>query len=126
MPAGRPTDYKPEYCESVVKWGKLGKSKAWLCAELMIVDQTMRNWCEQHPAFLEAMELSQKLSQQWWEDTGQNGMLSKSIDSSIYSRSMGARFPADWREKSEQTQTHNKGEGWGEIFGVVGNKSRSI
>ena len=126
MPAGRPTDYKPEYCEAVVEWGKRGKSKAWMCASLSIADNTMRTWCDTYPEFLQAMEISQKHSQLWWEDTGQSGMLSKSIDASIWSRSMAARFPADWREKSEQTQTHNKGTGWDEIFSEIGNKSRSI
>ena len=123
---GRPTDYRPQYCQSVIAWGKLGKSKAWICAELDIVDNTMRNWSEAHPEFLQAMELSQKKAQQLWEDIGFDGMQSKSIDASIYSRSMAARFPNDWREKSENTSTINKGSGWDEIFAQVGNKTRSI
>ena len=47
------------------------------------------------------MELANKKSQQWWEDIGQIGMQGKTIDGSIYSRSMGARFPNDWRESNK-------------------------
>lgn len=99
-PGGRPTDYLPEYCASVVEWGKQGKSKAWMCAELDIVDQTMRNWGEAHPEFLEAITRGLKHSQKWWEDKGQDNLETTGFQSSMWSRSMAARFPDDWREKS--------------------------
>jgi hypothetical protein len=98
---GRPTKYKPEFCNLVVEYGKLGKSKAWICSELEIADNTMRTWCDEYPDFLQAMDVSQKYSQRWWEDAGQNGMLGKTIDASIWSRSMAARFPNDWRESNK-------------------------
>ena len=96
---GRPTDYRPEYCESVIEWGKLGKSKAWMCAELGIVDQTMRNWCSANPEFAAAIALSVKHSQRWWEDKGQDSLDKIGFQGSMWSRSMAARFPDDWREK---------------------------
>jgi hypothetical protein len=113
-PGGRPTKYDPAFCEMVIEWGKQGKSKAWICAELEVVDQTLRNWTEAHPEFLEAMELAHKKSQQWWEDRGQVGMQGKTIDGSIWSRSMAARFPNDWREKTE-TKNEHSGPGGGAI-----------
>ena len=124
---GRPTKYKPEFCNLVVEWGRQGKSKAWICAELEIVDQTYRNWCEVHPDFLEAMELSTKKAQQWWEDAGQNGMIGKSIDASIYSRSMAARFPNDWRESVKtENETNIKGDGLALLLQAIDGKTRSI
>lgn len=96
---GRPTDYRPEYCDSVVKWGKQGKSKAWMCAELDVVDQTLRNWCDAHPEFLEAITRGLKHSQKWWEDKGQDSLDKAGFQGSVWSRSMAARFPDDWREK---------------------------
>lgn len=110
-PGGRPSKYDPALCDIVIEWGKQGKSKAWICAELEVVDQTLRNWGEAHPEFLEAMEIALKKSQQWWEDKGQTGMVGKSIDGSIWSRSMAARFPHDWREKSTVDNTHSGPEG---------------
>jgi hypothetical protein len=101
-PPWRPTDYKPEYCEKVVEWGQAGKSRAWICAELGVVRQTLKNWEAAHPDFLVAMERAKLAEQQWWEDAGQGGMVMPGFGSSVWSRSMAARFPDDWREKSEQ------------------------
>lgn len=102
MHGGRPTAYKPEYCELVIGYGKQGKSKAWMASAIGVVRLTLDNWIKAHPEFAEAMEIALLHSQQWWEDAGQNGMMLKSVDASIWSRSMAARFPADWREKSEK------------------------
>lgn len=123
---GRPTDYRIEYCDNVVNWGTQGKSKAWMAGELDCTIDTINNWCKANPEFLSAMEIAVTKSQQWWEDAGQNGMLNKSIDASIYSRSMAARFPRSWRESTENTTTLNKGDGWDAIFGAVVNTSRTI
>lgn len=98
MAGGRPTDYDPAYCDKVREWGRLGKSKAWMAAELGVVRNTIDNWADTHPEFLSAFTHAMELSQQWWEDAGQVGMVENAINASIWSRSMAARFPADWRE----------------------------
>ena len=104
-PVGRPTTYKPEYCDSIIIWGKLGKSKEWIAAELSVTPKTLDNWAVANEEFLQALEVANLKSQQWWEDTGQNGMQSKAIDGSIWSRSMAARFPRTWREKVSNEHT---------------------
>jgi hypothetical protein len=102
--AGRPTKYLPKYCTQVIAWGKEGKSREWICANLDIVVQTMANWEAQHPEFLEAMELSLLQAQMWWEDAGQNGMTKDGpFNAAIWNRSMSARFPKSWRDKLEVT-----------------------
>lgn len=104
---GRPSLYDPAYCDQVMEWGAQGKSKAWMCANLGIARQTLENWAEAHPEFLDAITRAMLMSQAWWEDQGQSYMLmghqSGTFNASVWSRSMAARFPADWREKSEQT-----------------------
>lgn len=113
METGRPSDYDPAYCEQVLEWGAEGKSKAWMAAKLGVVRQTLDNWCEQHPAFLDAITRSRDLAQAWWEDVGQDNIVSKpgggSLNAGVYSRSMAARFPDDWREKSETALTGANG-----------------
>ncbi len=54
MPAGRPTDYKPEYVERVFKLALLGATDEEIADILGIVVQTLYNWDEQHPEFMEA------------------------------------------------------------------------
>lgn len=100
MPGGRPTDYDPAYCDQVIEYGKQGKSRAWIAAKLDVVHQTLKNWEAVHPEFLEAMTRAAQFSQMWWEDAGQVGMVADKFNSSVWSRSMAARFPNDWREKT--------------------------
>jgi hypothetical protein len=102
-PVGRPSKYDPLMCKEVIAWGKEGKSRVYMCAMLGIDPQTMINWERAHPEFFDALGKALRLSQTWWEDIGQKGMQGKSIDASIWSRSMAARFPNDWREKTHVT-----------------------
>ena len=100
MKVGRPTDYDPDYCEQVLAWGKLGKSRAWMAAELSVCKQTLVNWENAHPAFLAALSRASVLSQQWWEDAGQVGMVSDKFNNEVWTKSMSCRFPDDWRDKT--------------------------
>jgi transposase len=103
----RPSIYQQEYCEQVIEYGKQGKSVAWMAAELGVCKQTLHNWTEQYPEFLDAFTRAKLESQRWWEDAGQNNMLmaqgAGTFNASVWSRSMAARFPEDWREKQETT-----------------------
>lgn len=100
MPAGRPSKYDPAFCERVIELGKEGASVVEMCATIGVARMTLEtHWPEQYPEFLAALDQARLHSQMWWEKTGRIGMLSKGIDSSIWSRSMAARFPKDWREK---------------------------
>ena len=103
---GRPSLYDPAYCEQVIEWGAMGKSKAWMCANLGVSRQTVEDWTKAHPEFLDAIMRAMLMSQSWWEDVGQDNIVSMpamgTLNGSVYSRSMAARFPADWREKTEQ------------------------
>jgi hypothetical protein len=98
----RPTEYKQEYCQQVIEYGKQGKSLTWMASELGVTKKTIHNWMEAFPEFLHAMEESRAHSQRWWEDAGQVNMLlaqgAGSFNASVWSRSMAARFPEDWRE----------------------------
>lgn len=101
-PPWRPTDYKPEFCERVIEWGRLGKSKAWMAAELGVAKSTLQLWEKVHPDFSAALSYAIALSQQWWEDSGQTGMTADKFNNGVWVRSMAARFPEDWRETTDQ------------------------
>jgi len=97
----RPTDYRPEFCERVIEYGKQGKSKTWMAAEFDVTKQTLLNWERAHPEFLDAMTRALQFSQMWWEDKGQEALEKPVFQASMWSRSMAARFPDDWREKQD-------------------------
>ena len=100
MPAGRPTAYNPEFCEQIVEWGKLGKSRTWIATELNVHRDTLYEWEQVHPEFSDAMARAKALEQRRREDAGQDGMRLQGFGQSIWSRSMAARFPKEWREKT--------------------------
>ena len=102
---GRPTKYRPEMCEKVVEWGRLGKSRAWIASELDIAKHTLQSWEKEHSDFSAAMTRAMTHSQRWWEDAGQDGIEKREFNGSVWSRSMGARFPDDWRESTKQELT---------------------
>ena len=115
MPGGRPTDYKEEYCNSVIEFGKQGFSRVQMAAEFEVAKATIQNWEKEHPEFLAAMTRAMTLSQAWWEKKGQECLVmpaGASFQASAWSRSMAARFPDDWREK---TATEHSGPDGGPI-----------
>lgn len=55
--AGRPTDYKPEYCHTIVASEKIageGATDVAIAQELGVDRRSVIRWREQHPAFAEA------------------------------------------------------------------------
>ena len=113
MPAGRPTDYRPEYCADVIEFGSQGKSLTWMAATLGIAKSTLQLWEKDIPEFSAAMTRARALSQQWWEDAGQQNMVMApgqgTFNASVWSRSMAARFPEDWRENKGVELTGSNG-----------------
>ena len=102
---GRPTKYRPEMCEQVIEWGKLGKSRAWMCSRLDISHQTLLRWEAENDVFREALTCAEMHAQAHWEDLGHDNIAAQTFQSSVWSRSMAARFPKTWRETSRQEQT---------------------
>lgn len=94
----RPTLYDPEFCDQVIAWGEQGKSLAWMAAHLDVSKQTVHNWMDAHPEFLDAITRAKAKAQAWWEDAGQAGMVGNGLNAGVWSKSMAARFPEDWRD----------------------------
>lgn len=107
MPGGRPTEYSQEMTDKLYELADTleGPSKVELALELGVAKQTLHNWSEQHDEFLDALTYAMEKSQLWWEAKGRENLEAQSFQSSMWSRSMAARFPDDWREKSEVKQT---------------------
>jgi hypothetical protein len=102
---GRPTKYDPAMCEDVIYYGSQGKSRTAIAALLGCGRNALWVWENQYPEFKDALTRASELSQLWWEEAGQQGMLMPGFGASVWSRSMAARFPAEWREISRQEQT---------------------
>jgi hypothetical protein len=80
-----------------------------MAAEFGVSRQTLDAWLRQHPEFLDAMSVALTHAQAWWESAGQKGLTADKFNSSVWSRSMAARFPEDWRENSRHEHTGRDG-----------------
>jgi len=71
---GRPTKYDPKYCDDVLNWGALGKSRTWMAAAIGVDRDTIDNWAGKFPDFFGALSRAKDLEQAFWEDLGQDNM----------------------------------------------------
>ena len=96
---GRCAIYDPaKHPAAAIEHGRDGKSMVWIASAFGVSRQTVQAWIAKHPEFAEAMELARTHAQAKWEDAGQTGMNVPGFGGSVWSRSMAARFPDDWRE----------------------------
>lgn len=106
---GRPTDYRPEYCERVLELGQEGKSHAQMAAALGVSRMSLYRWAEAHPEFRDAITHARDLAQAWWEDKGQDGLVMPGFNSSLWAKSVSARFPDDYTERQKRELTGANG-----------------
>lgn len=96
---GRPSEYRPEYCDLVIELGKLGKSVVQMACAIDVSRQTLYEWAETHEDFSDAFTRAKQWAQDWWETQGQLGLTADKFNAPVWSRSMAARFPADYQER---------------------------
>ena len=100
-PGGRPTKYRPEYCETVIEVGSRG---GWLCemAEACdVVRSQMDVWAEAHPEFSEALTRAKQKAQAWFEEKGREGLTAERFNSSLWAKQMSARHRDEYTDRKE-------------------------
>lgn len=112
MVAGRPTKYKPEFCDMVIEMGKTGASKAEMALDLDIAWSTFQLWQEVHEEFSAAVKEAERLSQGWWEKNGRIATFGgvSGFNPTSYIFNMKNRFKHEWRDKFEQEHSGKDGE----------------
>lgn len=60
--AGRPTEYKPEYCVQVEKLCKLGATDKEIADFFDVTEQTINNWKSEHDEFFESIKKGKTLA----------------------------------------------------------------
>lgn len=111
MPAGRPTKYKPEMCQTVIECGEEGMGRAEMARELGIHRSTFIDWQDQHEEFSDAVKEAVYRSQAWWEGQGRAATFGaiQGFNATSYIFNMKNRFKEDWKDRVEQAHTSPDG-----------------
>ena len=113
---GRPSKYDPALCAKIPDLGKQGLSRWQICARLGIGIGNMRAWEGAHEDFRVALEEARLHALAYWEDLANNHVVESQggpkLNTGLWSRSMAARFPNEYRENSKVEHT---GPGGGAI-----------
>jgi len=102
---GRPSKYDPALCDQVVELGRLGLSRYQICSRLDIGWRNLQNWEGAHDDFRAALEESRIHALNHWEQLAQTYLIetpgSAKLNTGLWSRSMSARFPREYRENTK-------------------------
>lgn len=98
-PVGRPSKYKPEYCERVVELAKEGKGWADYAAEFDVDRVSLYDWAAAHDEFSTALSRAKVFEQQWWEAAARQGMFADKFNALVWKTSVQARFRDDYTER---------------------------
>lgn len=101
MPGGRPTDYNPDYCQVAIDLGAEGKTYTAIANNLCTSRETLYNWMDKHPEFLDAMKRSRALAMEKWEGILQAQALSGKGNPTAAIFAMKNQFPDDYRDRRE-------------------------
>lgn len=110
---GRPTDYRPEFCERVVELAGEGMGVAEIAAELGVTRQSLHLWRKEKPEFFNAMTRAYDAALAWWERQGRIGIWEHPdggrINANLYRLQMLNRFRADWSDRVENVMQNPDG-----------------
>lgn len=65
---GRPSDYRPEYCEIIKMKMAEGLSVQAFCGFIGFPKQTVYRWFEEHPAFRDAKKVGEDNARLFWDE----------------------------------------------------------
>ena len=102
-PIGRPTKYKPEYCEQVVIAGKEGYSLTAFAGLIGVSRDTINEWMNTIPEFSVAAKEHKAVRAMWWETqlrkTGSEGGGNGQVTACIFA--LKNVDPDEWRDRQE-------------------------
>jgi hypothetical protein len=100
-PVGRPSKYKPEFCDAVLEMAREGKGWANYAAAFEIDRPTLYDWAAAHEDFSTALTRAKVLEQQWWEDQARENLRSREFNANLWIKSASARFRDDYTERKQ-------------------------
>ena len=106
METGRPTSYRPEYCEMLIEHMSQGLSFESFAGVVSVCKQTIYNWLENNKEFLDAKRSGTQKCLLMWEKLGIRQAATGKGSFGSFRFNMMNRF--GWSDKNEVEHT---GEG---------------
>ena len=103
LKVGRPSEYRPEFCELVLELGKQGKSFTQMAVATGYAKASLHGWRDQYPQFATALTRALEMSQCWWEEQGQKGIASRDFNAALWHKNVASRFREDYADRKEVT-----------------------
>lgn len=116
-PVGRPSKYRPEYCEELIVHMSRGLSKESFAGVVGVDADTIRRWEHDHTEFYAAAARGKERSRLWWEANGARGLfdttestvdadgtrrtVSRRLNSRVWDLNMKNRF--GWRDQVDHS-----------------------
>lgn len=100
-PVGRPSKYRPEYCDMVVEHMSEGASLTSFAAEIDVSRETISEWSRVHPEFSVAVKKGKAKCSAWWERLGRTGAMGGDVNPTLVIFGLKNMSPDDWRDKQE-------------------------
>lgn len=99
LPLGRPSSYKPEYCDDVIEMAKQGEGWAAYASKFEVDRATLYKWADIYPEFRTALNRAKVEEQLWWESEGRNSLKADRFNALVWKTTVQARFRDDYTEK---------------------------
>lgn len=102
-PVGRPTNYKPEYCEKLVEHMSKGLSYETFAGTIDTHKQTLYDWEKANPEFMDAKKRAFEKCRIFWEQIAIDHLVEhdkgSKLNSSVWIFNMKNRFR--WTDRQE-------------------------
>ena len=110
LSAGRHTTFKEKYCEDLIKHMEQGLSFQSFAGVCQVSIQTLYNWSDKHPCFVDAKKIGMSLSMLVWEKIGLKGAVGQiaNFNATTYIYETSNRFPEHYRRNGDKIEVTNK------------------
>jgi len=95
---GRPSAYRPEYCEAVIDFMADGYSVTAFAGSVRVSRQTIYQWAADHPEFSDALAIGKAAAALWWEGRLRNNAEKGEGNATAAIFGLKNRAAEEWRE----------------------------
>src|SRR5690625_5270401 len=106
---GRPSKYKPEYCEAVVQHMADGASLTSFAADIDVGRQTIARWINEHEEFRYAVTRGKAKCAAWWEKVARANAVTGDGNATLTVFGLTNMAADDWK-KTEHVDHTTQGE----------------